>query len=66
MMSKERSLLQRRGSEERLKHLLSELMKDQCPYMAKFHGACVDTEPVSLVMEYMPGGDLERYLRSGI
>lgn len=35
------------------------------PHLAKFYGAtCISEEKVSLVMEYMPGGDLERYLRS--
>ena len=33
------------------------------PYLAKFYGASLDGEPVYLVMEYMSGGDLERYLR---
>mmetsp|Transcript_3192 Transcript_3192/g.7488 ORF Transcript_3192/g.7488 Transcript_3192/m.7488 type:complete len:535 (+) Transcript_3192:26-1630(+) len=61
----ERSLLLKRcGSEDRLRRLLRELSVASCPYLAKFHGACLETEPISLVMEYMPGGDLERYLRS--
>lgn len=37
--------------------------RDSGPHLAKFYGACLAEDPVSLVMEYMPGGDLERYLR---
>ncbi|CAE6920173.1 Tak1 [Symbiodinium natans] len=62
-------LLKRCGSskankEEQLRRLLRELSQADCPYLAKFYGACFDVEPVYLVMEYMSGGDLERYLRS--
>lgn len=51
--------------EQCLRRLLSELHNSHCPHLAKFYGAtCISEEKVSLVMEYMPGGDLERYLRS--
>lgn len=51
--------------EQGLRRLLSELHNSHCPHLAKFYGAtCISEEKVSLVMEYMPGGDLERYLRS--
>jgi len=71
----ERSLLLKRcgagkanpeDPEEKLRRLLRELSQVECPYLAKFYGACLDEpeQPVYLVMEYMSGGDLERFLRS--
>lgn len=57
-------LARAKQDKDRLQRLLSELHSNCCPHLAKFYGACLAEDPVSLVMEYMPGGDLERYLRS--
>lgn len=36
------------------------------PHLAKFYGATMNEDPVALVMEYMPGGDLEQFLRTEV
>ncbi|CAK9107957.1 Mitogen-activated protein kinase kinase kinase 7 (Transforming growth factor-beta-activated kinase 1) (TGF-beta-activated kinase 1) [Durusdinium trenchii] len=59
----EKKLLDRH-SQKHFERLLSELSANQCPHLAKFYGATMNEDPVALVMEYMPGGDLEQFLRS--
>eukprot|EP00933_Yihiella_yeosuensis_P011404 TRINITY_DN1186_c2_g4_i1.p1 TRINITY_DN1186_c2_g4~~TRINITY_DN1186_c2_g4_i1.p1 ORF type:complete len:578 (+),score=103.06 TRINITY_DN1186_c2_g4_i1:90-1736(+) len=65
-----RFLKERIGSDdETLKKLLSFLVAADCPQLANFFGVCFEpssdaANSVILITEYMPGGDLERYLRS--
>eukprot|EP00913_Durusdinium_trenchii_P034904 g32650.t1 len=61
----EKKLLDRH-SQKHFERLLSELSANQCPHLAKFYGATMNEDPVALVMEYMPGGDLEQFLRTEV
>jgi len=57
-------LLQRAGSHRELCQRVGLLCDLRCEHLVMLHGACIEEHSSLLVSEYMPGGDLERYLRS--
>lgn len=50
--------------QQELKRLLVLLTTHHSYDMVQLHGACLTVKPTIIVSEYMPGGDLEHYLRS--
>ena len=59
--------LKRSHSSKELRDLLSEIeimkMLDPHPYVVRLLGCCSDAEPVYLIMEYVPYGKLQDFLR---
>ena len=56
----ERALLTAQREFQREAELLAGLCHDN---IIRFYGICEDSEPRMLVLEYMPNGDLNKYLR---
>ncbi|KAG8226289.1 hypothetical protein J437_LFUL002728 [Ladona fulva] len=62
-----KTLKENSGEKER-QDLLQELhimkMLDPHPNVVRLVGCCTDKDPIFVIMEYMPGGKLQSYLRS--
>ena len=58
---KERELMAARQEFQREAELLAWLRHDN---IVRFYGVCDDGQPPMMILEYMPNGDLNKYLRS--